>query len=319
MSFGEHLEELRRRLLWAVVGILPILIAALAVGRSVMGFMVLPVKQALADNGQYPRLQVTGPLESFNSYFYVSIVLTLLVGAPWLLYQLWLFVAPGLYASERRFAYVLAPLSILLTILGALFTYYVMLPVILDFFIKWSASFPADAVATAPLPQGVTLPALPVLAADPPEPQPGQYWINSTLSEMRICLAAADGSAAPVIRGTALSSDGLIRQEFKVSQTIDMIFNFALAFAAGFQMPVVVLVLGWVGIVTTQTLRKYRRHAIMVCAVLGAALTPGDPLSMILLTVPLVLLFELGLFLLTVLPASRVARGAEPAGGDHRP
>lgn len=317
MSFGEHLEELRRRLLWAVVGILPILIAALVIGKSVMGFMVLPVKQALADNGQYPRLQVTGPLESFNSYFYVSIVLTLLVGAPWLLYQLWLFVAPGLYASERRFAYVLAPLSVLLTILGALFTYYVMLPVILDFFIKWSASFPAEAIATAPLPEGVNLPAVPVLAADPPDPQIGQYWINSTLSEMRICLAAADGSTAPIIRGTALSSDGLIRQEFKVSQTIDMIFNFALAFAAGFQMPVVVLVLGWVGIVTTDMLRKYRRHAIMVCAVLGAALTPGDPLSMVLLTVPLVLLFELGLLLLTVLPASRVARTSEPAGGEN--
>jgi sec-independent protein translocase protein TatC len=307
MSFGEHLEELRRRLGFALLGVLPILIAALVIGRSVMAFLIRPMMEALIAAGETPLMQVTGLLEQFNSYFYVSLVLTVLVGAPWILCQLWLFIAPGLYGHERRFAYLLAPLSLVLTVLAALFTYYVMLPVILDFFVHWNAAMPLPGVATAPLPAGVTLPSLPVLAADPETPQAGQMWINSAINELRVCMTAATDGQAAAIRGTPLSGSSLVKQELRVSQYIDMVFNFALAFAAGFQMPVVVLVLGWVGIVTPQMLAKYRKHAIMVCAILGAALTPGDPVSMVLLTVPLVMLFEFGILLLKWLPASRVA------------
>lgn len=312
MPFGEHLDELRRRLGFALLGLVPILIGALVVGKQVIGFLMHPVENALIENGQSGRLQVTGPLESFNSYFYVALVLTVMAGAPWLLFQLWMFIAPGLYARERRFAYILTPLSLVLTVLSALFTYYIMVPVILDFFVKWNASFPVQRVATAPLPEGTTLPAFPLLAGDPPSPQPGQIWINTRINELRICVAAAGGAAnGPLIRGTTLVTDTLLRQEFKVSQTIDMLFNFALAFAAGFQMPVVVLVLGWVGVVTPALLSRYRKHAIMVCAILGAALTPGDPVSMVFMTVPLIILFELGILLLKWFPASRVA-GEEP-------
>jgi Sec-independent protein secretion pathway component TatC len=306
MSFGEHLDELRRRLGLAILGVLPILVVALVFGQRVMLFLMRPLEDTLAANGQNVRMQVTGLLEQFNAYFYLSFILTVLIGAPWILYQLWLFIAPGLYAGERRFAYILAPLSIVLTVLSAMFTYYVMLPTILDFFVKWNAALPVHGIVTAPLPQGVVLPTMPVLAADPDHPMPGAFWINSAINELRTCVAvAADGTAT--VRGTPIASSSLINQEYKVSQYIDLLFNFALAFAAGFQMPVVVLVLGWVGIVTPQLLAKYRKHAIMVCAVLGAALTPGDPLSMVLLTVPLVVLFELGLLLLKLLPASRVA------------
>lgn len=307
MSFGEHLDELRRRLGYALLGLVPILIGALYIGKPAMAFLMRPVVDALRDSGEPPKMQVTGLLEEFNSFFYVSLVLTVLVGAPWLLYQLWLFIAPGLYAQERRFAYVLAPLSALLAIIAALFTYYVMLPAIIRFFVEWNASLPLPGVATAPVPEGIVLPSLPVLTADPPAPEPGQFWINSTISEMRVCIAAGAEGQPAVVRGSPLTGSSLIKQELRVAQYIDMVFNFALAFSAGFQMPVVVLVLGWVGIVTPAMLAKYRKHAIMVCAVLGAVLTPGDPVSMVLLTIPLILLFELGIVLLKWFPASRVA------------
>jgi sec-independent protein translocase protein TatC len=203
-----------------------------------------------------------------------------------------------------------------LTILSVLFTYFVMMPTILNFFVAWNASFPAQPVAAAALPEGVTLPVFPVLGADPMNPPPGSMWINTSINELRTCIAAGAEGAPPLIRGTPLRGDSLIDQEFKVSQTIDLLFNLALAFAVAFQMPVVVLVLGWVGIVTPDLLVKYRKHAIMVCAVLGSVLTPGDPLSMFLLAVPLYLLFEFGVLLLRLLPASRVAgkRGGVAAG-----
>lgn len=76
-------------------------------------------------------------------------------------------------------------------------------------------------------------------------------------------------------------------------------------------MPVVVLLLGWVGIVRVEMLKKYRRHAIFACALLGAFLTPGDPLSAALLGVPLYMLYEFGVLMLTWLPASKVRGDAE--------
>jgi sec-independent protein translocase protein TatC len=68
-----------------------------------------------------------------------------------------------------------------------------------------------------------------------------------------------------------------------------------------------VLLLGWAGVIEPKGLGKYRKHALMACAVAGAILTPADPISMLVLAVPLYFLYELGLILCLVLPAERVA------------
>lgn len=305
MPFGDHLEELRRRLILALLGVAPILVAALAVGKRVLAFLLGPIESALSRGGQPAALQVTGVFEMFGAYLKVSIVMTILVGAPWIIYQLWKFVAPGLYKHERRFAYLLAPLSSVLTIISGLFLYYVMLPVILAFFVFFNASLPVSPVAAAPLPEGVTLPALPILAADPESPPVGSVWYNSTLGQLRACVAAGDGT--PVIKGAAMIGHALVAQQYRVADCVGIILGFALALAVAFQMPVVVLLLGWAGLVTPAFLGKYRRHAALVCAVLGAVLTPADPISMLLLAAPLYILYEFGMLLLRVLPASRVA------------
>lgn len=311
MSFGEHLDELRKRLILAVLGVVPILVVAMYYADWFMDLLTAPLIKQQSASQQGRHMQVTGLLEHFNAYFYVGLMLTLLVGAPWLLYQLWQFIAPGLYLRERRFVYILAPMSVFFALVSAAFTYYVMLPAILQFFAHWNSSIPGAPVATAPLPADIILPTLPVLAADPDHPPVGAMWINTSINEMRLCIAAPSDSASPIIRGTTLLGDNLIKQELRISQYIDMVFNFALAFAVGFQMPVVVLLLGWVGIVRVELLKKYRKHAVMVCAVLGAFLTPGDPLSAALLGVPLYILYEFGLLMLQWLPASRV-RGEKP-------
>ncbi|MEZ6242501.1 MAG: twin-arginine translocase subunit TatC [Phycisphaerales bacterium] len=305
MSFGDHLEELRRRLIWAVLGIVPLFFVAFAFGRDVLDLLIEPARQQLRAGGQATALLATGPFETFGAVVQIAMIITVLVGSPWLLYQLWLFVAPGLYRAERQFFYRLAPMSVGLTVLSMVFLYFVILPVVLAFFIGFGSKVGAGQVTTAPLPDGVSLGSIPVLAADPPPEalQVGSVWINDRMHQLRICEALPKGGR-PVILGTELTMGAGIVQQYKIADYIQTLLNLALAFGIGFQMPVVVLLLGWVGIVTRQGMRKYRKHAIAACAFAGAALSPPDPLSMILLAVPLYALYELGMVLLKVWPPS---------------
>jgi sec-independent protein translocase protein TatC len=243
------------------------------------------------------------------TYFKVVLTVTVLVGSPWILYQLWMFVAPGLYSNERRFAYLLAPLSLLLTILGVTFCYKVMLPITLFFLATFGAKLAPYDVTTAPLPPGLTLPALPVLAADPPDPPIGSAWIHSELHQVRICFGI-EPDGHPIVMQLQLSSGGAISQQYRLTEYVSLLLGFCLAFAVSFQTPVAVLLLGWANIVEVPTLKKYRRHAAFGCAAAAAVITPtADPFTMLLLAVPIYLLYELGIVLLHFLPASRVAAG----------
>lgn len=305
MSFGDHLEELRRRLIWAILGVIPIFIVAFSLGRPIINALIEPAREQLRAGGQATALLATAPFETFGSVVHVAVVLTILVGGPWILYQLWLFVAPGLYDSEKKFFYRLAPLSMALTFSSVAFLYWVILPVILAFFIGFGARIGSHHVATAPLPDGAALSSLLVLDADPPHDviEKGSAWINTSLNQLRVCVDRPEG-AGPVILGTEVTLNAGISQQYKISEYIRTLLNMGLAFGIGFQTPVVVLLLGWAGIVTRQTLAKYRRHAVLACSVAGAVLTPADPLSMILLAIPLYVLFELGMLLLRLWPAS---------------
>lgn len=315
MPFGDHLEELRRRLLHALVGLAPVFVVTTLLGRHLMEFLVAPVQDELRRRGLPATLIATSPPETFGAYLRIAIVVTVFVGAPWILLQVWRFVAPGLYAHERRFAYLLAPMSVLLTVASVAFLYFVMLPIILAFFIGFGSGIGVRTAATAPLPPGVVLPTIPVLAADPPEPAPGAAWINQTLHQLRI--AAPEGEKRAVL-SVPLSQDSAIQQQYRVSEYVKLFFNFALALGVGFQIPIVVLLLNWVGVLDRKTLTGHRRHALFVCAVLGAVLTPADPVSMLVLTVPLYLLYELGVGLTRFATAERVARGFGGSAGAGR-
>lgn len=308
MSFGEHLEELRTRLIRALVGLLPIFILAVVFGERILEFLVEPALQQLRAHGLPAQLLATSPLETFSTYFRVAVVVTILVGSPWLLLQLWFFVAPGLYEFERRFVYLLAPLSALLTAAGAVFMYYAMLPVVLAFFISFGSSIGATNVPAAPLPAGVALPSVPVLDADPTEAAPGSMWLNLDRHEIRIA-AGIDAAGRPEVLSLPLTRGSGIAQQYRISEYVRMLLNFALAFALGFQTPVVVLLLCWAGVLQPSTLAAHRKYAVFITAVAAAVLTPADPLSMFVLWLPLYALFEIGLLMARVLPPDRVARG----------
>mgnify|MGYP003675939705 FL=1 len=184
----------------------------------------------------------------------------------------------------------------------------------LTFFINFGSTLGEKDVLTAPKIVAVSpevmdsMPLTPVLAGDPAEPSVGQTWINSVLMQQRTCIRVND-SGERVIVGSPLQLSVGIVQQYRLTEYIKLVLTFALGFALGFQMPVVVLLLGWAGIIDHKSLTGYRRYIAMGCMVVGAILTPADPISMMLLGGPLYLLFEFGLVLQRVMPASKVAGG----------
>ena len=325
MSLGDHIEDLRRRLILAVAGVLPIVLIAFLFGKPLVELLIHPVQDALRSAGLNPTLQSTGVFEMFGAYVRVSIIAAILVGSPWLLYQLWRFVAPGLYDNERRFVYFLIPLSVVLSITGVLFLYMVILPVVLAFFIEFGAAVGEPGTPIALVPEGADLGQLLALRGDPANPLPGQWWVNTDLQQLRVAVAGK-GTDAVVVLGSPLTESAGVVPQYRISEYIKSFLSMALAFGGGFQMPVLILLLGWAGIIVPAWLTKYRRHALLGCCVASAILTPADPLSMVLLAIPLYLLYEFGIILLRFMPPDRIARGfwrKSPAdddrdGGDDR-
>ncbi len=311
MSFGDHLEDLRKRVFFSIIGIVPIFAIAFGFGRTLLRLIIEPAQEQLIKAGEGAQLISTSPVETFSSVIKIALIVTVLVGAPWILYQLWKFVSPGLYKHERRIVHLLLPFSGLLTISSVLFLYYVILPVILAFFIAFGARVSGEPfVPVAPVPEGIVVPSIPVLQADPEGMQPGMMWINQASNQLRVCYGfEEDGS--PIIRLIAMNANVGIAPMYRISEYIKTVLSMGLAFGVAFQTPVVVVMLGWVGIINPKTMRKFRKHALAVSTILGAVLTPADPLSMVLLAGPLYLLYELGLLILQVLPIERVV-GKDP-------
>jgi sec-independent protein translocase protein TatC len=312
MGLGEHLEELRRRVLLSVIVLGPLFIACLFFGDRLVRIAVDPASKALHDQGEPANYQLNNPLEAFGAYVKIAAIITLAVAGPWVIYQLWKFIAPGLYAKERRFVYILAPFSTVMALSGLAFAYFVVLKVMLGFLIGFNATIIEPRERLEALPQGVKLvPTVVVLEFDPPSAEVGMEWVNKSLMERCVCIGTRDGK--PDIVRQPLSHSGTIAQQFRLKETLDLIVTTCLATIGGFQTPVVVLLLGWAGLVNPKVLKKYRKHAFAICAVLGAVLTPSpDPLSMCVIFIPMYLLYELGLMLITFFPASRVMGEASP-------
>jgi len=308
MSFGEHLEELRTRLIWSLVGLVIIFTVCLIFGGDLLAFIVQPLTEQLRRAGQPEAMLATSPLEPFGAYLKVATVVAVLLAMPWFIWQTWLFIAPGLYPSERRFACFLIPSSALLTTVGMVFLYSVLLPISLYFLISFGAGLMPQHTSTAPLPPGVTLQSVPILDADPADAPPGSMWINRPLHQLRIAFSDAPGRAG--VLGMPLSAGSIIRQEYRIGEYVSLVFWLGIIFAIVFQLPLVLMLLSWVDLLRPGDVTPYRRHVLLACAVAAAAITPtGDPWTMTILGSVMYLLFELGIILMKFVPARRVAAG----------
>lgn len=225
MSFLDHLEELRWRIIWSLLGI--VIGAAVVWGFKdyiMDDFLLAPaIKYGL-------KLQNLRPFGQVFLYMQVAIVGGIILSIPNLLYQLWLFIAPGLFQHERKYIKWIVIFSSLCFLAGVAFSYYAMLPAAFRFF----ASF-------------------------------GTQKIDNIIA-------------------------------------IDEYFNFLVSVMLGaglvFELPMVSFFLSKLGLLTPAFMRHYRKHAIVVIFIAAAFLTPGtDPISQVLLAVPLVLLYEISILI----------------------
>jgi sec-independent protein translocase protein TatC len=137
MSLGEHLEELRYRLIRAIAGAGVGLVVCLFFGRYLMRVIAKPYEVAMKTAGLEPEFIAIQPPEQFLVYIKTCLVFGLVISAPWVFYHIWAFVSSGLYRHERKFIYAVAPASALLFMAGALFFMVVIAPMAMLFFIKF--------------------------------------------------------------------------------------------------------------------------------------------------------------------------------------
>jgi len=126
MSFLEHLEELRTRIIRIIIGVGVALGVSLTFCDPLWRFVVKPAKEALLANGYPPTLAQHSPMEAFNIiWFKLPLVCSIFIASPWVLYQVWGFISPGLYKREKRWAIPFVLGTAGLFILGGLFGYFV--------------------------------------------------------------------------------------------------------------------------------------------------------------------------------------------------
>jgi sec-independent protein translocase protein TatC len=138
MSLGDHLEELRARLILALLGLVVATIICLFIGSKIITFIEKPYIKVM---GTEARLQTLAPADGFVSYVTIALIAGLIFSSPWVFYHIWMFVAAGLYPHEKRYVYLATPFSAALFIAGALFFIFAVAPFTLAFFVKFNQRF----------------------------------------------------------------------------------------------------------------------------------------------------------------------------------
>ena len=148
MSLGEHIEELRIRLLYALAGLAVCSVAGFYFGFKVIHFMEDPYLTVM---GEGARMQALGPADGFLSYVKISLITGLVISSPWVFYHIWMFVAAGLYQHEKRYVRYAVPFSAVLFITGSLFFIIVVAPLTLGFLVKMNDFLGLNSTYSFPL------------------------------------------------------------------------------------------------------------------------------------------------------------------------
>lgn len=237
MSFLDHLEELRWRIIKGLAGIILGIIVAFFFGDFVVDKIMLgPTKsdffvyQLLGIDAIDLTIQSRKLPGQFFTYWGTLIVFGSIIGSPIFFYQIWAFIEPAMDTSEKLKTFGHTAFITFFFLLGITFGYFVLVPFALQFFSQFQIS---DAIHN-------------------------DFDINEYFSSLTMWIISC----------------GFI-----------------------FQLPVASYFLSKFGLITPDFLKKYRRHAIIFCFILSAFLTPPDPVSQILIAVPLVLLFQLSVWI----------------------
>jgi len=141
MSFLAHLEELRRRIIHSLIYITAGFGICWAFHEKIFGYMQRPIMFALKNNGLDQKLTYLNPTEPFNMYLKISLIAGLFLACPFVLYQVWGFIAPGLYKRERKYVLPFMIFTPALFLAGGYFGYTLVYPAALNFLIEFSKQF----------------------------------------------------------------------------------------------------------------------------------------------------------------------------------
>jgi sec-independent protein translocase protein TatC len=298
MTVGEHLEELRRRLILALAGFGLVMILCLVFGQRVMTAFCAPLFETMLSRNLNPQLYYTELAQPFVVFIEISLISAAALSAPWIVWQFWQFVAAGLYPHERKLVTRYAPLSLALLIGGMLFVYFLVLPWSIQFFLDFGSGVPMPSqlvrshhTVAVPTTGPSALPRMMIIKGDPVDPPEGAYWYNTDEGRLKMFI---HGDYRVLFFGSA----NLLAPHITLPDYIDLVLGMLITFGLSFQLPLVVMALGKSGIVEFDTLKTFRRYVYFGIAVLAAVITPGDVITAtVLLMVPLIGLYELGVWL----------------------
>jgi len=251
MTFWEHLEELRSRVIKMIL--------AFAVGAAVawwfkvdlLEWIATPFIEGWNAKKGIAKFHFPHPAALFIAYIKLAVLGGFVLSLPVILYQVWAFVAPGLYAKEKRFAIPFVVSSCLLFAGGGYFGWRVAFPMAFDYLLSF-----------ADLPPG------------------GKFDIEPTVM---------------------------------IGEYIEFLTRMLVAFGAVFEIPVVVFFLSIIGVVNHKHLIKFSRYFIVIAFVISAIITPPDPMSQLLLAIPLCLLYAFSIGICYIFEKRRAEPEPEPA------
>ena len=248
-GFISHLVELRQRLINSLIFLAILFVVCYYFSEYIYGFLVDPYAQAVKDDGVERRLIFTALQETFLTYLKVSFFAAFFITSPYILIQVWKFIAPGLYDNEKSaiIPYLIA--TPILFLLGGMIVYYLIMPLAIKFFLSFESS-----------------------------------GINTNLP---------------------------IQLEAKVNEYLSLIMKLIFAFGLSFQLPVALSLLARVGAIDSKFLKERRKYVVVIIFAAAALLTPPDPITQIGLAIPLLILYELSIFSVSINEKKREENNAQ--------
>ncbi|MEK9643549.1 MAG: twin-arginine translocase subunit TatC [Paracoccaceae bacterium] len=255
----EHLAELRTRLIRSVIAFIVGIVIAFTVAEPILQFLLEPIEATLRDLGDpSPTMQYTSPQEYLFTLFRISMVFGFALAFPVIGLQMWRFVAPGLYRSEKNAFLPFLIASPVMFLLGASFAHFVVTPLAMAFFLGF-----VDVSS-----------------------------VFATLIQSATSSGGAETIAVPETdSGISITFFG------KVNESLDITLKFIIAFGLCFQLPVLLTLMGKAGLVNAEGLGSVRKYAVVGILLLAALVTPPDVITQLILFVVVYGLYELSIFL----------------------